>query len=149
MSIICLEIGDPSWDGHKMCKNMFLEISCSVDDFRAAFKKSHETLGFQIACIRGGREYPDELQLCTEYDDNVISPEIVQVLKELNCPLVRKYKFSLKGANDGRNYIEPEIFVEIPLWYVRQSLDFTGTVVELPVLGDDGTGSMGYGLYSG
>ena len=53
------------------------------------------------------------------------------------------------GKHDGANWLEQEIFIEIFIWYVSQSLGFSHTLVNIPKFNSNGIYSMGYGLYSG
>lgn len=150
MTKIEFSLGDKSRDGHGISCAYILDVSCSLDALQEAFKRSHETLGFGMGYVLSGRSYPHKLSLCTEYEDNVISPEIVQILMDLKCPLVDEYGFTLGGDAEDGNYIEPEVYIDILMWYIGQSLKFTWNFSSerIPEFAGNGISSLGYGLFS-
>jgi hypothetical protein len=150
MNQVCFRLGDPSHDGHGISYDKWVDVSCTLDELRDAYIHSHETVGFAIGWVRDGVDFPNNLKLCMDYENNIISPEIVQILIDRNCPLVAEFGFTLDGEDFDANWINDDIFIEILMWYIGESLDFSWSrsKKEIPVFDNSYIGSFGYGLYS-
>lgn len=69
--ILNLVIGDWGGDGHNIRENYNIDSNLSVEDFWTAYKKGTQILGFDFI-----------QEIAVEYDDNSISEEYQEILKE-------------------------------------------------------------------
>lgn len=150
MTQVCFRLGDPSHDGHGISYDKWVDVSCTLEELRDAYLRSHRTIGFAIGWVRDGVDFPDNLKLCMEDCNSIVSPEIVRILIGRNCPLVDEFGLTLVDDADA-NWIDDDAFFRILMWYIGESLDFSWSHSEtqtIPIFGNAYIGSLGYGLYS-
>ena len=112
-------LGDWSDDGHGKYEHYIIQANKPVNEVQEAYKKSCQLTGVSFNDSGNdytGRNYTHEEQekfhVCTNYEQNVISKEVVEVFRSWNCP------FELQ---DG--YVEDiDEFVQLLLWFISLSL---------------------------
>jgi hypothetical protein len=133
-----LHIGDWSDDGHGKQEVFIINSNKPVLKARLAFIKAQRKVGINIK------------DLCSEYEQCTIKPEIMKKLKELGFD---DKDFENKSEEDGTAWPGVEGFLSLVLWYIQQgdpTIKLTRGKEKLESFhnGRQNIGHLGYGLFS-
>jgi len=103
MYTIPLILGDYSGDGHGVTETYKLGSSLPLKDLRELYFKAVELHGFDL-----GRE------VCSKYDDCVISEEICEKLTKNGYP-------DMERILEGERWIDTDAYVHIFIWYMTSA----------------------------
>ena len=157
-----LVLGDWSGDGHREYVNRVIECNHDVKTMQEAYKASCKKFGFSFNHnddFTGiERDYMEakKYQVCSEYEDNKVSEEVLQILDANNCPwrdLIDEKP--PEDISEGAT-IYLDGFVKLLMWFISQSLDekleWKESSDEIPVLNgywDENLNiQFAYGLFS-
>ena len=144
MNKMQLVLGDWSDDGHGKSESIHIETNKTLSEVRQAYLKSCELtkLAFDEGSLH--RNYH---HIAVDYEDNILSEEIIEILKEFNYPFINELE-------DEDNYIYTDNYVRLWFWFIGLSLDdFQYEIIKdtIPVINGywnkELNVSFGYGLY--
>jgi hypothetical protein len=152
MNEMYLVLGDPSQDGHGHSDKLLFKVNKSIKEVQQAYKDSCKLTGISFnhnedytERKRTWEEWTD-YRICTEYDDCILSKEILKVLKDFGYPDLNIFK--------KNPYLDEEIFYELWFWFVELSLPdliWEYKIIEdnIPIINTGGLNvQFGYGLYN-
>ncbi len=133
MKKFCIELGDPSCDGHGISRDIFVQSNIELKALEKAYKDSVKTTGI------------DFKKICSNYDDNSLPSDIYEKFVKLGCPFE---DMGFESPEDRDLYLDGDSFVSLFMWFIGLSVKekFEWKIVE-----DDCphfSKSFGYGLYS-
>lgn len=157
-----VNIGDWSGDGHSQNEQFIIESNHSVDELQKAYKKSCKLTGIQFNRNEDytglkPETYPheeyDSRLVCTEYEESIISPLALKILKKFKVPLPEQDE---EIEEEEKYYAEgPEKFLNILMNFIGLSLkglEYQIVGEELPYLNGNWNKDLnvqfGYGLFN-
>ncbi len=159
MNKMKLVLGDWSNDGHGRSENVLIESNLSVLEIQEAYKASCKLTGVSFNHTEDytgiKRDYHDDkYHVCVEHQDNFLTPETVDILKNHGLPDSFLNKLDVVFGSDGY-YLYKESYIELWIWFVKLSLPSVAILEnvndEVPVINGCWNKNLnvqfGYGLY--
>ena len=122
MSKVKLTIGDWSQDGHNEFEMFVYEVNKPVEEIRQAYKDSCKKTGLQFnhnenytGLVEHSNYKYTETRICTEYEDDKIREEAIEILKSFDFDLS-------KYCNGDFGFDDVEQFCELILDFIKLSL---------------------------
>ena len=114
-----VNIGDWSKDGHNQCDEFIIECNISIEDARQAYMSTCEALGVALHDDHTGKY---EHVLFSEYEDNSISKEVMDKLKEAGLKPNEMFD-DLLSDDLEETYIEcPNECLKLLMWYINRAI---------------------------
>lgn len=135
----CIELGDPSADGHGIFENIFVESNVGLDILEEAYENSVKKTGIDFE------------KICEHYEDNALSDDILKEFESLGLDLEKIGFENLEEVDENDDEgmcLEPEEYVRLLMWFIGLSVKGK---FEWKIVSDDCprfSKSFGYGLYS-
>ena len=126
-------LGDWSGDGHNITETYIVEISCTNEELQEFYRNAVKKSGIQFENI------------CEEYEDAVISGEIISTLTKLG---VKIPEFDCDYEDENDFIAEPDNYLELLLNFCKLGGDFKYKVVNDDVLFKNPSG-YGYSASAG
>jgi hypothetical protein len=142
MSMLSIEVGDWSGDGHGMTETLLINVNRTNAEIMAAYKEA------STACrvtVLGDTQRKGMIKLFREYEDNKIPTEAVYRLRELGIVFEDILDDPTEDEKGCIYCFQAEDVARLFLEMVRTKLPgFTYDFVEYPTL----VNGLGYGLFS-
>jgi len=129
MNTMHVVIGDWTDDGHGKKETVTIESNKSVSELQKAYKKSCKLT--KLAFDSDGGFAKEKLQICTESEENYLTPETIVILEKFKCPLLPAMK------KEEYRFWDPDMFVKLLMWFIGLSIKdmkWNSTEDKIPVL---------------
>ena len=134
-NLFSVTVGDLTGDGHSMTEHFVLKTNFTLEQMHALYKLIEEVY------------HIDFLELCSGYEENQVTPNVLSVMEKVNYPLDNLYKYQ---DTQGQMvfYFDPRKFVNFFICVLKSlhsGLELE--IYDMPSLAFLGC-QFGYGLLS-